>query len=103
MDTYGPKVVMVVSFLASAAVYGMTALATNMRLLYASCFPSLLQHGVLAARVWISNSCSAEHRAALLGYIGLSYSMGQVRPTSTLSPVTTRQNLVCFVCFLDSA
>jgi hypothetical protein len=79
MDTYGAKIVLVVSFAASAAVYGMTAAATSMLLLYASTFPSLLQHGMLAARVWISNACTTEQRAAWLGYIGLAYSVGQAR------------------------
>lgn len=78
MDKYGAKSVMVVSFAASAAVYGMTAAATSMTLLYASSFPALLQHGVLAARVWISNACGPEQRAAWLGYIGLAYSLGMV-------------------------
>lgn len=78
IDTYGAKVVMVVSFAASAAVYGMTAAATSMPLLYASSCPALLQHGVLAARVWITNACIADQRATWLGYIGLAYSVGQV-------------------------
>lgn len=78
MDAYGAKIVLVVSFAASAAVYGLTAVATSMPLLYASSFPAVLQHAMLAARVWISNSCAAEQRAACLGYIGLAYSVGTV-------------------------
>jgi hypothetical protein len=78
MDTYGAKIVLVLSFAASAAVYGMTGAATSLTMLYASTFPSLLQHGTLAARVWISNACAPEQRAAWLGYIGLAYSVGQV-------------------------
>lgn len=79
MDKYGAKSVLVVSFAASAAVYGMTAAATSMTLLYASSFPAVLQHAMLAARVWVTNACAPEQRAAWLGYIGMAYSVGTVR------------------------
>lgn len=78
MDRYGAKIVLLASFIASAATYGLTASAQSMPLLYASSVPTLFQHAVLAVRVWVSNASSLEHRAAMLGYIGLAYSIGQV-------------------------
>lgn len=78
MDRYGAEIVLLVSFIASAASYGLTASAQSMPLLYASSVPTLFQHAVLAIRVWVSNASSLEHRAAMLGYIGLAYSVGQV-------------------------
>lgn len=78
MDQYGAKVVLLASFAASAATYGLTASAQDISLLYASSVPTLFQHAVLAVRVWVSNASSPELRAAMLGYIGLAYSVGQV-------------------------
>lgn len=78
MDKYGAKIVLLSSFIASAVTYGLTATAANMPLLYASSVPTLFQHAVLAVRVWVSSASSLEHRASMLGYIGLAYSVGQV-------------------------
>lgn len=78
MDMYGAKVVLLASFIASAATYALTAAAYTMPLLYASSVPTLFQHAVLAVRVWVSSASSLEHRASMLGYIGLAYSVGQV-------------------------
>eukprot|EP00892_Ulva_mutabilis_P004786 jgi/Ulvmu1/267/UM001_0271.1 len=78
MDKYGAKIVLLASFAASAATYGLTAAAWNMPILYVSTVPTLFQHAVLAVRVWVSSSSSLESRASMLGYIGLAYSVGQV-------------------------
>lgn len=58
MDRYGGKVLLLVSFTASAAWYAVTASATTH--LYVSGVRTLLQHAVLGAQVIISMAPSVK-------------------------------------------
>ena len=78
MDVYGPRWGMSLAFVSGAAAYGLTAAATSMPMLYLSRVPTAFQHAALAARVHISARVRGPAQAALLGYIGLAYTVGAI-------------------------
>lgn len=80
IDRLGAKPVLVLSVVASAASYGLTATADTFTGLAAAQVPTLLQHLMLGARafVTIAPSTDAAFKTVLLGYIGVAYGVGFV-------------------------
>ncbi|EFJ52717.1 hypothetical protein VOLCADRAFT_102700 [Volvox carteri f. nagariensis] len=76
MDRYGGRFLFAVSFAASVASYGLTAMASSMWVLYISRIPTVLQHAVLASRAIVTQLSSEANRARVLGYVAVSYSVG---------------------------
>eukprot|EP00238_Polyblepharides_amylifera_P013547 CAMPEP_0196588044 /NCGR_PEP_ID=MMETSP1081-20130531/59395_1 /TAXON_ID=36882 /ORGANISM="Pyramimonas amylifera, Strain CCMP720" /LENGTH=357 /DNA_ID=CAMNT_0041910425 /DNA_START=331 /DNA_END=1404 /DNA_ORIENTATION=- len=75
-DAYSGELLMLLSFGASAMCYLLTASATTMWMLYLSRVPTLLQHGVLAARAIVTERTNESDRARMIGYVGLAYGVG---------------------------
>ena len=73
---YGAKLLLLLSYGASAACYGLTGAAQSMTLVYVSRLPTVLQHAVMATRAAVAESSSEAERAAALGYIGVAYGVG---------------------------
>jgi predicted MFS family arabinose efflux permease len=78
MDVYGARWGMSLAFVSGAVSYGLTAASTSMPMLYLSRLPTAFQHAALAARVAISARTRGPAQAALLGYIGLAYTVGAI-------------------------
>ena len=75
---YGAKRVFLLNFVACVLCYGITAMSTSMTGLYISFLPTLFQHGVLAARAYISCTSPDKDIARRTGYVGLAYGLGFV-------------------------
>ena len=78
IDTYGAKWVFLLNFVACVVCYGITATADSMMWLYISFLPTVFQHGVLAARAFISLTSTDQQLARRIGYVGLAYGLGFV-------------------------
>ncbi|GAX84191.1 hypothetical protein CEUSTIGMA_g11614.t1 [Chlamydomonas eustigma] len=76
MDALGGRMLLLISFMASALCYSMTASATSLLMLYLSRVPTLLQHAVLAARTIVTSASAASDRAKHLGYVGVCTGIG---------------------------
>ncbi len=78
IDTYGAKGLLLLNFLACVLCYGTTATADSLTWIYISFLPTLFQHGVLAARAYITVVTPNEQIPERLGYVGLFYGIGFV-------------------------
>lgn len=84
IDRFGAKKVLIISLLASALCYGITARATTLALLFLAQLPAVLQHAVLAARAYATIVVPpGPTRAAALGRVSLAYGVGML-----IGPVT---------------
>lgn len=92
IDHLGCKKVVLLSFLASAACYGITAYATTLQLLYISQIPTIFQHAVLAARAYVSIATDEEDRARHMGYVMFAYGIGMI-VGPTLGGILSQQSL----------
>jgi MFS family permease len=77
MDLYGTRGVFAINFLASAACYGLYYVASSATLLYVAQGLTLFQHGMLAARTYLSVVAeSHEQLEMLLPLTGVAYGVG---------------------------
>ena len=77
MDMYGTKGVFVINFISSAVCYAMFYLARDAWWLYMAQIPTLLQHGMLAARTYLSiHAKTKEEAERLLGLTRFAYGAG---------------------------
>lgn len=76
VDKMGAKAVLLLSFVASAAAYYLTYIATDVTGLYVSQVPTVFQHAVLAARAYVAIASLPSDRTRHLGFIGLAYGVG---------------------------
>ncbi|KAI9005032.1 major facilitator superfamily domain-containing protein [Hyaloraphidium curvatum] len=78
VDRMGCKHVIELSFAASFACYALLAAAMDLPTLYASQFPALLQHVLLASRAYVSFLVTNEERTVAFGRLAMSYGIGAV-------------------------
>ena len=78
IDTYGAKGLLLLNFLACVLCYATTATADSLTWIYISFLPTLFQHGVLAARAYITVVSPNDRIPERLGYVGLFYGLGFV-------------------------
>lgn len=79
LDNFGVKGGFIVSFLASAACYGILSQSTSLSLLYLSKVPTIFQAGFLCAQVAASQvTPDGAERVAALGRLTVSYTIGAV-------------------------
>jgi len=78
IDTYGAKGLLLLNFLACVLCYATTATADSLTWIYISFLPTLFQHGVLAARAYITVVTPNDRIPERLGYVGLFYGIGFV-------------------------
>lgn len=79
MDMYGTRGLLVLNFLSSAVCYSMYYLAQDAWWLYAAQVPTLLQHGMLASRTYLSvHASSDQQRETLLGMTRFAYGAGMM-------------------------
>ena len=79
LDRLGCRAVMLLSFGASLASYGLMAVpSANVWLLFYAQLPTLLQHAMLAAQFFVSVKAEPDRRSVLLGYISVCYGVGVV-------------------------
>ena len=78
IDRLGPRALFGLSFGVSALSYGLTAYATTLPLLYASMLPTVLQHAMLGARAFVTQSTPDADRARQMGFLKVAYGVGMV-------------------------
>ncbi|KAA0161863.1 hypothetical protein FNF28_04928 [Cafeteria roenbergensis] len=79
MDMYGTRGLLVLNFVSSAVCYGMYYVAPDAWWLYAAQVPTLLQHGMLASRTYLSvHANSDQQRETLLGMTRFAYGAGMM-------------------------
>eukprot|EP00756_Hemistasia_phaeocysticola_P046555 Hpha_TRINITY_DN20344_c0_g1::TRINITY_DN20344_c0_g1_i1::g.138208::m.138208/K08214/SLC22A18; MFS transporter, OCT family, solute carrier family 22 (organic cation transporter), member 18 len=78
MDRFGPRLLFMLSFLASFLSYFLTVRATNLWDLYLALIPTILQHAMMSARAYVALKVRPDDRAALSAYLMSAYGVGFV-------------------------
>jgi OCT family organic cation transporter-like MFS transporter 18 len=79
LDSYGPRLGLIINFLASAISYYLLSISTSISILYMSKIPTIFQAGYLCAQLACTQlTVSGEERVMILGRLAMSYTIGSV-------------------------
>ena len=79
LDSYGPRLGLIINFIASAISYYLLSISTSISILYMSKIPTIFQAGYLCAQLAVTQlTISGEERVMVLGRLAMSYTVGSV-------------------------